>query len=144
MKTRLPPIAFNPRPSRQLAIVLRSLQCLTLGVLIAAPVNLGVKILLLAMLVLQVVLSHRRLFGNSPRRVAWVRIDAEQGARLIFTDGRKLETRLRNDSLITPWLILLRFEGERLLHRPSLLLGRDSLAAAELRRLRILLRFGSR
>jgi hypothetical protein len=115
---------------------------LVLGVLIAVPIPLGVKIALLVALALHVGYSNYRLSGKFPRSVTWVRIDAEHGARLMFADGSQLQTRVRGDSLITPWLILLRFDGGRLLQRPSLLLGRDSLAPYQMRRLRVLLRYG--
>jgi hypothetical protein len=142
MSGRLPPIAFQPRPSRQLASLLLCLQGVTLTVLILAPLPVGVRLPLLVGLLVQCLLSHRRFHGSSRHRITQVRIDHEHAARLVFADGRTLQTRLRGDSLITPWLILLRFEDEHLLRRPTLLLGRDSLAADEMRRLRILLRFG--
>lgn len=142
MIARLPPIAFKPRPSRELAMLLLCLQGLTLAVLISAPIPTGGRLLLVAALLAQSLFSHYRLHGWSRHRITQVRIDDEHAARLRFADGRLIQTRVRGDSVITPWLILLRFGGEAGLRRSSLLLGRDSLAADEMRRLRILLRFG--
>ncbi len=138
----LPPITFQPRPSRELAMLLFCLLALTLLVLIFAPIPSGVRFLLIVVLLLQSVLSHHRLQGSSRHRIIQVRIEHEHAARLRYADGRLLRTRLRGDSLITPWVILLRFDGEGALRRSSLLLGRDSLTAQEMRRLRIMLRFG--
>jgi hypothetical protein len=123
-------------------LLLLGLQGVTLAVLILAPIPMGAKLPLLGALLAQCLLSHHRLQGSLRHRITQVRIDHEHATRLVFADGRTLRTRLRGDSLITPWLILLRFEGERLLRRPTLLLGRDSLSADEMRRLRILLRCG--
>jgi hypothetical protein len=144
MSDRLPPIAVYPRPSRQLTLILGSLQWLTLGVLITAPIPPGVRFLLLSLLLLQTIQAHRRLHGSTPQRINEIRIDDQHAARLVFADGRVMQTRLRGDSLITNGLMLLRFDGEGLLRRPSLLLGRDSLSADEMRRLRVLLRVGGR
>lgn len=56
-------------------------------------------------------------------------------------DGRKLAARIRQDTLITPWLILLRFDLDRGWRQPALLLIPGSLSEDEMRRLRVLLRF---
>lgn len=142
MPEKLPPIAFHPRPSRELVWVLIALQCLTLVVLLFAQLPWGARLLLLGALLAQAAFSHRRLGGAKPDCIAEVRIDAEHAARLIYADGRELRTRVRGDSLVTPWLILLRFDGGPPLRRPTLLIGRDSITPGELRRLRVLLRFG--
>jgi hypothetical protein len=99
---------------------------------------------LLLLLLLQALHTHRRLYGAIAQRITEARIDDDHAARLVFADDRVMQTRLRGDSLITNGLMLLRFDGPGMLRRPSLLLGRDSLTADELRRLRLLLRVGGR
>ena len=69
MSSRLPPIAFQPRPSRQLASLLLCLQGGALTVLMLAPIPLGVRLPLLLGLLLQCLLSHHRLQGLSGARV---------------------------------------------------------------------------
>jgi hypothetical protein len=142
MRDKLPPIVLYPRPSRQLILILGALQCLSLGVLLAAPIPLGVRFFLLLLLLLQALYSHSRLSGVISQRITEIRINDELAARLVFADGRVMRTRLRGDSLITNGVMLLRFDGEGMLRRPSLLLGRDSLSADEMRRLRVLMRVG--
>jgi hypothetical protein len=56
-------------------------------------------------------------------------------------DGRKLLARVRHDTLVTPWLILLRFDLGRGWFHPTLVLTPDTLSEDEMRRLRVLLRF---
>ncbi len=142
MDTRLPTITFQPRASRQLRLLLLCLQGLTLIVLILAPLTLLWRAVLILSLLLLSVLAQHRFDTASGRHIIQVAIDDQHTVRLRYADGRRLETRLRQDSLVIPWLIVLRFEGESVLRRQTLLLGRDSLADEEMRRLRILLRFG--
>jgi hypothetical protein len=144
MRDKLPPIVLHPRPSHQLTLILSSLHCLSLGILVVAPITLGVKFLLILLLLLQALDTYRRLYGAIAQRISEIRINDEHATRLVFADDRVMRTRLRGDSLITNGLMLLRFDGEGMLRRPSLLLGRDSLNAAEMRRLRVLLRVGGR
>lgn len=142
MRDRLPAIAFQPRPSRQLTVILFGLQLLTLAVLLVVPILVELRLSLLSLLMVQTLSSHRRLRGTASGRITHVRIDDDHAARLVYADGGVQRTRLRGDSLIAPGLILLRFEGGSILRRPSLLLGRDSISSDEMRRLRILLRIG--
>jgi hypothetical protein len=144
MSDRFPPIVVYPRPSHQLALILGGLQCLTLGILVTAPIPPGVRFVLLTLLLLQVLHTHRRLYGAIAPRINEIRIDHDHAVRLVFADGRVMQTRLRGDSLITNGLMLLRFDGEGMLRRPSLLLARDTLTADEMRRLRVLMRVGGR
>ena len=68
-------------------------------------------------------------------------LEADGSALLGWEDGRESGAVLRTDTLVTPWLIQLRFDlpGRR---RPvSLLICRDAVSPAEIRRLRTLLRF---
>jgi hypothetical protein len=133
---------MSPRPSRQLTLILRGLQLITAVVLVLAPIHLALKLLLLSGLLLQGVVSYQRLHGRSPHLPQQVLIDGEYRVRLVYADGRIAQTRLRTDSVISPVMLLLRFEGEGWWRQTSLLLGPDSLSADEQRRLRVLLRFG--
>jgi hypothetical protein len=142
MDARLLPITFQPQASRQLRLLLLCLQGLTFIVLILAPLTLLWRVVLILSVLVLSVLAQRRFDTTSGRRITQVRIDDQHSARLCYADGRRLETRLRQDSLVIPWLIVLRFDGESVLRRQTLLLGWDSLADEEMRRLRILLRFG--
>jgi hypothetical protein len=142
MHARLPPITFQPRSSRQLRLLLSTLQGLTLLVLMLAPITLIWRTTLFLGFLVFVVLSQRPFDSASRRTITQVSIDDQHTVSLRFADGRRIKTRLRGDSLVTPWLLVLRFEAVARLHRQTLLLGRDSLAGEEMRRLRILLRFG--
>ncbi|MEJ2454488.1 MAG: hypothetical protein P8103_10060 [Candidatus Thiodiazotropha sp.] len=144
MVDKLPPLTLHPTPSCRLALILYALQCLTLMALIMAPIPPEVRFPLLFLLLL-LSLQAKRQSGASPSlRITEVRIDDAYASRLVFADGRLLQTSLRGDSLVTNSVILLRFDGESHFSRPSLLLDHDTLSAEEMRRLRVLLNAGRR
>lgn len=143
MESGLAPLTLFPRPCVRFLRVLTGVQLFTLGVILSSPIPLPLKLLLMSGIALQRMASQRKLGEISTHRPVRVRIDSAHGARLVYADGRVVITRLRGDSVVTSWLIVLRFEREDGgLRRPSLLLGPDSLSADESRRLRTLLRFG--
>lgn len=142
MGSALPPVTVSPCPSRRFTLILRGLQLITGAVLVFAPIPLPVKICLVSGLLLHAVVSYRRQHGRSSALPQQVRLDDEHGVRLLHTDGRVIKTRLRAGTVITPFALLLRFEGTGWWADSSLLLWADSLSADELRRLRVLLRFG--
>ncbi len=144
MQTQLHPMVIHPRPSRELALWLGCLQLSTLVVLLAAPLPAASRVLLAVLWLTHSLATQWRLHGASGRRILRLRLDQAGEARLQLADGRVLRSRLRDDSLVTPWWLLLRFEEARPWGHRSLLLGRDSLSPEQARRLRLLLRFGQR
>jgi hypothetical protein len=60
---------------------------------------------------------------------------------MVMGSGQKQMARIRQDSLVTPWLIVLRFDLDRGLLPHSLVLTSDTMSEEELRQLRVLLRF---
>ncbi len=138
MPSGLSPLTLSPSTSRYLTLMLAGLQLLCLAVLVLVPISITEKLLLLLALLVQGIVSHYRLHGRSRHRPLQLHIDAEHRVRMVLAGGKVVQTRLRGDSVVTSSLLLLRFEGHG-----SLLLGPDSLTTDELRRLRIMLRFGS-
>lgn len=144
MGSGLAPVTLSPRPSRQIRRYLRALQLFTGLVLVFAPIPIFLKILLLSGLTLHILVSYRRGLGHSSADLQSLRIDSEHRVRLVYADGRVVRKQLLPDSVITPVALLLRYEGGRWWRPACLLLGPDSLSAEELRRLRVLLRFGGK
>ncbi|MET0081348.1 MAG: protein YgfX [Candidatus Thiodiazotropha lotti] len=140
MTNRLPKIHLRPAPSRQLVIWHHSLYAMTFLAIISAPIGLTVKILLLAALVLTK-LPFYRMF--TPEQVAKAEIKCNGWSKIVLTDGKKQTARLRTDSLVTPWLIILRFDLRGRWRHPVMVLFQDALPPAEMRSLRILLKHGS-
>lgn len=135
MDNRLPGIRLRPVPSRQLALALAALHLAVGGAIFAAPVAAAVKLLLLLLLVLHGACSKARYPGG----VTEVSLEADGNA--VLKESRMLKASLRPDTLITPWVILLRFDLQ-LRRRPlGVLICPDAISAAEMCRLRTLLRF---
>ncbi|PVV14508.1 MAG: hypothetical protein B6D82_05825 [gamma proteobacterium symbiont of Ctena orbiculata] len=97
--------------------------------------------MLLLILTLQSYLSYRQTRKGSGSRILLARIRPDGRSRITMGDGRKLVARIRQDTLVTPWLILLRFDLDRGWRQPALLLIPGSLSEDEMRQLRVLLRF---
>jgi len=142
MQRPLNPLVIHPRPSRQLLWLLGGLQVSTLIALLASPLAAAPMALLVGVWLMLACFTQWRVHGYARRRILRLRLDQAGEARLLSADGREWRDRLRGDTLITPWLILLRFEGAGTWRRPGLLLGPGSLSEEETRRLRLLLRFG--
>ncbi|MEW8400919.1 MAG: protein YgfX [Candidatus Thiodiazotropha sp.] len=141
MSGKIQALTLQPRPSRKLHACLVAVHLLALLVILLAPMLPWHRAMLLLILTLQGYLSYRQTRKGSGRRIIRARIRPDGRARITMGDGRKLAARIRQDTLITPWLILLRFDLDRGWRQPALLLIPGSLSEDEMRRLRVLLRF---
>ncbi|WP_069014519.1 protein YgfX [Candidatus Thiodiazotropha endoloripes] len=140
MTNRLPTIHLRPAASRQWVIWHRSLYAITLLAIVTAPIGMSVKIVLLIALMLTKLPVYRVFI---PGQVAKAEIRCNGWSKIVLTDGKKQTARLRTDSLVTPWLIILRFDLRGRWRHPVMVLFQDALPAAEMRSLRILLKHGS-
>ena len=141
MAKSIPAVTIRPLPSRLLARFLLLIHLFALGVTLTAALPVTARIGLLCSLFLYAYYSQRRLCESYPGRVVQVRLTSEGRAGLVTRDGRKRVGALRTDSLVTPWLIILRFRIQGTFRNENLVIARDTLSGEELRRLRVLLRF---
>ncbi|MCG8487970.1 MAG: hypothetical protein MI756_10925 [Chromatiales bacterium] len=140
MTNRLPAIHIKPGPSRQQVIWHRSLYLMTFLAIISASIGLIVKILLLIVLLL----TKLPVYGKfTPEQVIKAVIKGNGWSKIVLADGTKRTARLRTDSLVTPWLILLRFDVRGRWRHPVMVLFQDTLPPTEMRSLRIFLKHGS-
>ncbi|MET0065476.1 MAG: protein YgfX [Candidatus Thiodiazotropha sp.] len=135
----LPSLNIEPESSR-----LRRIWWLLLYLVAGASVALsglswGTRGGLFAILLLSGVIHHRRQRFSSPSEVVRVVLTASGWCRLYMAGGRQRKARLRGDSFVSPWLIVLRFDLPQGQGRPSLVLFRDALDQDRMRRLRIIL-----
>ncbi|MEJ2620592.1 MAG: hypothetical protein P8163_10100 [Candidatus Thiodiazotropha sp.] len=143
MSHQLPAISLSPRRSRYMLIWVRSLYLLTFLVIASAPIALSVKMLFLVTLLASKWLRTRHLGLFSADQVVWAEIKSSGRARIKLNDGRDLRARVRIDSVITPWVILLRFDVKHRWRSPVMVLFMDALPKQEMHHLRIFLRHGS-
>jgi toxin CptA len=137
----IPGITLSPPLSRQLGAFLALIHLLVFVALIAAQLPLPIRLCLLGMLALHAIHSYLQLIGAYAGSIFQAHIEADGCARLFLRDGREIEACLQPDTLVTPWLLILRFSLKHSLRKKNLVIGHDALSAEELRRLRVLLRF---
>jgi hypothetical protein len=134
-------ITLQPKPSRQLHVwrlTIHLLACLTT---LFAPLILWHKLMLLLALGLYSYVSFRRLGRGSGRQIMKITVTPFGRARMVMKGGQKLRARIRQDSFVTPWMIVLRFDLDRGWLPQSLVLTSDTISDEQLRQLRVLLRF---
>ncbi|MBT3027387.1 MAG: hypothetical protein B6D72_05760 [gamma proteobacterium symbiont of Ctena orbiculata] len=141
MSGNIQTVTLQPKPSRKLHAWLVAIHLLALLVILLAPMLPWHRAMLLLILTLQSYLSYRQTRKGSGSRILLARIRPDGRSRITMGDGRKLVARIRQDTLVTPWLILLRFDLDRGWRQPALLLIPGSLSEDEMRQLRVLLRF---
>lgn len=108
----MPPFAVSLRPSKRR----RAIVCLTAAVALAAACSAAegsLKTLLSA----AVLLSSAWAWREPQPRIVRIETDAAQRA-ILFTDDRAEYARLLSGSLVSPWLMLLKWQtGSRILHQ---------------------------
>jgi hypothetical protein len=136
MDTGLPGVRLRPAPSRQMARFLVALHLMVGTAILAAPVAGVVKLPLLLLLTLHGGWSKARFSGS----VTQVQLERDGSAYLERGEGKAFRASLRRDTLITPWVILLRFDLLSRRRPLGVLICPDAISPGEMRRLRTLLR----
>lgn len=143
MKKTIPSITLRPGNSKQLANWYLFLYTLAFLIISLAPIVGYYKFSLVFLLLL---LGYARIQGYRliPQiEVVEAHIKSSGHAKILLTDGQRISAKLRTDSLVTPWLVLLRFDVRNRWRHPLMILFQDALPEDEMRRLRILLNHGS-
>lgn len=130
-----PSLTLEIRPSRQLAGFLILLHALAFIAAIANPLPIWARAALLVFTIANFGYSFRQAVLRTA--VTGLRCVPGQSWILYQREGESTRAQLSTSTLVTPWLVLLHFQGER--KKSSLLLCRDSLDAESFRRLRVLL-----
>jgi hypothetical protein len=99
------------------------------------------KLMLLLALGLYSYFSFRQLGRGIGKQIIKVTVTPYGRARMVMEGGQKLRAKIRQDSFVTPWLIVLRFDLDRGWPPHSLVLTSDTIDEEQLRQLRVLLRF---
>jgi hypothetical protein len=117
------------------------LHLLALLTTLFAPINPVFKLMLLSALALYSYHTFGRANGKWGRRIIKATITPYGRARIVMGDGRRQTARIRPDTLVTPWLVIVRFDLVAGGLPVSLLLTPEAIAEEQLRQLRVLLRF---
>ncbi|PVV08322.1 MAG: hypothetical protein B6D77_12215 [gamma proteobacterium symbiont of Ctena orbiculata] len=141
MSGMLQSITLQPKPSRHLHAWRMTIHLLALFTTLLAPLILWQKLLLLSALALHGYFSLQQGRRGRGKAIMKVTVAAGGRVRLIMDDGRKQMARIRKDSLVTPWLVVMRFDLDRGWLPISLVLTAETISEEQMRQLRVLLRF---
>ncbi|MET0088887.1 MAG: protein YgfX [Candidatus Thiodiazotropha sp.] len=139
MSNDLPPLSIAPESSRLRTAWWSALYLSSAVAILSAGFSWVTELAILTLLFLSGVLTYRRSQLVSPHRVVRVTLTASGWCRLVMENGRQRKARLRGDSFVSPWVIVLRFDLPQRRGRPGLVVFRDALPGDQLRRLRIIL-----
>ncbi|MBV2121992.1 MAG: hypothetical protein KUF74_11090 [Candidatus Thiodiazotropha sp. (ex Ctena orbiculata)] len=143
MSHQLPPISLSPAASRHRVLWLRSLYLLTFLAIVSAPIAISIKLLLLSLLAVTRWSADRHIGLFRANDVVGAEIKSSGRSRIQLLDGTHFRAQLRRDSVVTPWVILLRFDVKSRWRCLVMVLFMDSLPTEEMRQLRVFLMHSS-
>jgi hypothetical protein len=142
MRNTLPAMVIRPGVSRYQRHFLTALHLLVLIGLLLAPLETRPRLILLTVLSLHGVFIFWRYYSAHSERVVELKLEANGEVMLTLDKGQIKRGRISDETVVTPWLFILRIETPpRRYRKESLLLWPDMLPADQLRQLRVLLRF---
>lgn len=133
------PLILEIRPSRLIAILVLTMHVITALVCAQLPVSLFSRLVLLLAVIGSLMCNGVLYRKRTPRRLFW---SQEQGWRITTRDGRELEVELLPDHYLGAWLVIVRFRDQDR-KTQTVMLAQDSARPDGLRRLRVMLRFGT-
>jgi hypothetical protein len=101
------------------------------------------KSILLIVLTLLTIARFRGYGFNQRARVIEAQIKSSGRSKLLLADGRRITASLRKDCVLTPWLVLLRFNDRNRWGHRVMVLFQDALPEEDMRQLRVLLKHGN-
>jgi len=132
------PLDIAIRPSRLIATLICGMHLLAVIVCVQIPLPLSYRAALLLAIVAAFFWNGYLYTRRVPRRLSW---SVEQGWRLTDHMGVSHDLDLLPEAYIGPWLVTAHFRDERR-RRRTMLLAQDSTSPDNLRRLKVLLRYG--
>ncbi|HET7651060.1 MAG TPA: protein YgfX [Gammaproteobacteria bacterium] len=138
-KPYVEPLILDIRPSHLIAMLVLMIHVIAALVCAQLPLSLLSRLVLLLAVTGSLMCNGVLYRKRTPRRLSW---SQEQGWRLTGRDGRNLEVELLPEAYIGGWLLVARFR-DATGRTHAVMLAQDSARADGLRRLRVLLRFGT-
>jgi hypothetical protein len=138
----IPSITITPLISRQYFRWLLGLYVLTSLIILFAPLAWFYRLVLLSLLIPTGVVQLRDLSQYRPHQVVEATIKSSGRSKVTLGNGRRVKAKLRTDSVVNPWIILLRFDLEQFWRPATMVLFEDALPREQARRLRVLLNHG--
>lgn len=133
------PLEINIRPSRQVASLLLAIHLTAAVVISQLPIPLFSRLIILAAILASLAWNGVLFWQRTPKRLMWSR---EQGWRITDRKGVTRDMELLPQAYLGNWFMVAHFRTPEKKRR-SVILARDSCSADGLRRLRVMLRYGT-
>ena len=133
------PLDLSVRPSRLIATLLLGMHLTALVLCAGLPVPLDYRAALLLAILSAFFWNVAVYVQRTPRRLHW---SPELGWTLVDRKGKSHEVKLLPEAYLSGWLIIAHFRDEQGKRR-TVMLANDSARLDGLRRLRVLLRYGT-
>jgi len=132
---------FSNKPSRQLLYWLIASHLFAIGILLFIAIAWWAKIIFIIVVVIGFVwVLLKNGWINSDKFIAGIYIDSSRCWQLIYGDQKTVGITLLGESMVTPWLITLRYRSPDYRFSQTLTLFPDSMSEKEFRQLRVYLR----
>lgn len=133
------PLELNIRPSRQAASLVLAIHLTAAVVTAQLPLNFLSHLVILLAILVSLVWNGVMFRRRTPKRLMWSR---EQGWRITDRNDVTHNMELLPQAYVGSWLLVAHFRSSRGKRR-AVMLARDSCSADGLRRLRVMLRYGT-
>lgn len=133
------PLELDIRPSRQVASLLLAIHLTAAVVIAQLPMALTSRLAILAAILASLIWNGVMFWRRTPKKLLWSR---EQGWRITDRRGHTHDLDLLPQAYLGNWMMVAHFQtpGGK---RRAVMLARDSCSADSLRRLRVMLRYGT-
>jgi len=133
------PLDLSVRPSRLIATLLVGMHLTAIVLCAGLPVSVEYRAALLLAILSAFFWNLWSYAQRTPRRLHW---SPELGWTLVDRKGKSIEVKLLPEAYLSSWLVIAYFKDERGKRR-TVMLANDSARPDGLRRLRVLLRYGT-
>lgn len=133
------PLEINIRPSRQVASLVLAIHLTAAAVITQLPLPLPSRLIILVAIPVSLVWNGLMFWRRTPKRLMWSR---EQGWRITDRKGVTHNMELLPQAYVGNWMLVAHFRGSQGKRR-AVMLARDSCSADGLRRLLVMLRYGT-
>ncbi|HKS93501.1 MAG TPA: protein YgfX [Gammaproteobacteria bacterium] len=133
------PLELDIRPSRQVASLLLAIHLTAAVVISQLPMPLMSRLIIFAAILTSLAWNGVMFWRRTPKRLLWSR---EQGWRITDRRGVTHDLDLLPQAYLGNWMMVAHFQTSRG-RRRAVILAHDSCSADSLRRLRVMLRYGT-
>jgi len=133
------PLEINIRPSRQVASLVLAIHLTAAVICSQLPLSLLSRVVILLGILVSLIWNGVLFWRRTPKRLLW---SQEEGWRIKDHKGTLQRVELLPQAYLGNWITIAHFRTSKG-RRRTVMLARDSCSGDSLRRLRVLLRYGT-